>query len=449
MRPFTTVEVGIVDYVYPQDWERFGKIPVDAYKKFGLHYATAVCTPAWLLGRAVFISFHEFITMNNPLTHARLGDSNSRSVEGLKRIIPKLQEEEVKVAETRKFLGLISKVTYIRTNPVDYDVRLVGDVPIGLSGSLVTGAKALAKSIPILEKMALETKQYFDFARYGAGVKVTVRSLGGTEILNRAFEHLQEVKPIFRIEVWIIDEKHPNLKALIAYALKARKNKPQKSLVVLRINKGDIEKGDIALARSLNGLLSQHGAKGKPDLSTLIRSLIERYKGILHYTYKTVDISLTPTQEKTRIFGITIRKRRGKDVKEEEKVVKIVTQALDELPPSDSRQPYFIFGAFTDQEVVQIEDEAKAYVGNNPLYVVPTGSPLKAIDGRSFVKSTIVRFDEGYSKLKALFNYRGDEIPDEVLDKAIKENNDVANGLIMASRFFGLDDVIDFIGGDK
>ena len=442
-----------VQYVFPQDWIPSEGIPPDAYKKFGLHYAVAICTPAWLLGRAAFVSFHEFATMNNPLTHARLGDSNSRSVEGLRRILPPSSgEEKFKIGEKRRFFGLIKKEIYaMLPNPVDYDARQVGDVPVGLSGKLEEGVKILAKSIPQLEKLASETKRYFDHSKHGPGIRVTVRSLGGTEILNRAFEHLQEVKPRYKIDIWVIDERHPNLKALIAYALKARGGEESKDeLVILRINKGGEfpEKEDVVLARGINGILSQHGARGKPDLSTIIRSLIDEYEGIVHYTYKTIDVSLIPTEEKTKFLGITIRRRRGKDTKEAENVVRIVTQALSEMSPSDDKEPYFIFGAWRKDEIEGIETEAKAYIGDNPLFVVPVGSPLKTIDGKNSMRVTIIRFEGGFNKIKAIFNCKdSDEIPEEVLEKAIEENNDVTKGLKMASRFFGLD-ILDFVRGE-
>jgi hypothetical protein len=441
------------NYVYPQDWEPFKGIPADVYRRFGLHYGVGISTPSWLLARTTFVSLHEFSTMNNPLTHARLGDSNSRSVEGLKRILPRFPEEEVKIGERKRFFGLLKEIIYIKLpNPVDYDACQVGDVPIGLSGKFEEGAKVLAKSVPTLEKLALETKQYFDFAKYNPGVRVGIESLGGTQVLNLAFKHLQEVKPAYKIDVWIVDERHPNLKALIAYMLKARKENKDE-LVILRINKREsLEREDIVLARGINGILSQYGTKGKPDLSTLIRSLIERYdKGIVHYTYKTIDISLIPTKEKMTFLGFTVSQRRGKDLKESEKVIRIVTQALGRMPPppSDNEHPYFVFGAWTDEEIKGIEIEAKTYIGDDPLFVVPVGSPLRTIDGRTSMRVTIVRFEEGYDKLKALFNYKGsDEIPDEVLEKAIEKNDDVTNGLRMASRFFGLD-ILDFIRGEK
>jgi len=438
-----------VQYVFPQDWIP-SKVPPDAYKKYGLHYALAICTPAWLLGRAAFVSFHEFETMERPLTHARLGDSNSRSVEGLQKILPRSSGEvKYKTKEKKIIFGLIRKEIYAElSNPVDYDAQQVGDVPVGLSGKLEEGAKVLAKSIPKLEKMASETKRYFDFSKYGPGVRITVRSLGGTEVLNRAFLHLQEVRPIY--EIWIIDERHPNLKALIAYTLKARKEKSKDELVILRINKGGEfpEKEDVVLARGINGILSQHGARGKPDLSTIIRSLIDEYEGIVHYTYKTIDVSLIPTEEKTKFLGITIRRRRGKDTKEAENVVRIVTQALSEMSPSDDKEPYFIFGAWRKDEIEGIETEAKAYIGDNPLFVVPVGSPLKTIDGKNSMRVTIIRFEGGFNKIKAIFNCKdSDEIPEEVLEKAIEENNDVTKGLKMASRFFGLD-ILDFVRGE-
>jgi hypothetical protein len=441
--------------IYPEDWEEIilSKDLEEILKRFGLGLAFSVATPAKLLARTAAISCAEFRILN-PIKFARVGDSNVESVEHMRTLLPpssKPEEVEVKIQEKR-FTEKVGKITI--PPRLDYDARQVGEAPMGLGGKLTTGAHMLPKAENKIKQMVEETENYFNVAAYGAGFEVRVRSLGGTETLNLASEILlhQSVKPKIRLSIWIIDEKHPNLLPLLAYRLKAgfRENE----LIMLRVNEGNLTRGDVALARAVVGLLSQYGQRGKPDASTIVRTLTDKYRGIVSYDFAEVKIPVFPTKvrDRTKHIGIPWRFKTVIRFRKSDQMTRIIGERMEEFSEGSNGDHLFVLGSFKSDECDEIEKDARLYVEKGAITTIPCGSWVKAYGNYCFMTATIVKFTDGYTILKKIFNYNEPgTIPDDILEKVIndKKSDDVTKGLEMASRYFGLD-VLDFVkGGQK
>ena len=444
--------MNINQIIYPEDWEEveLSRNFEEILERFGLGFLISIATPAKILASMARISCEEFAPLN-PIRFARLGDSNAISVRRMRMLLPPSSPPEeiaVKIRQSRftEEDGIITTPPYL-----DFDARQIGEAPMGLGGKFLTGAEILPRADEQIKQMVEEMENYFNVTKYGAGFKVCVRSLGGTEVLNLASEVRQKIRPRERISIWIIDQSHPNLIPLLAYRLKAglRKNE----LIILRVNEGgNLVEGDTALVRAICGLLTQFGQRGKPDASTMIRTFIDKYGGVVSYDYIKVNIPVFPVKVKEylRFFKIPIGSRSV--IRKTDQTFRIIREKIGELSRKSANGYYFVLGSFTREEAEEMEREAGVYLNRDQITAVPCGSHVKAYGNNYyFMTATIVKFTGGYQILRDLFKYTKSKIiPEEVLERVIddKKSRDITNGLQMASKYLGVE-VLDLVKGGQ
>jgi|GEM_PF-3880885 len=435
--------------VLPEDWGEI-YLPKNfdyVLGKYGLGYSIGISTPSRVLATIAHVSYHHF-PLINPVKVAMLGDSNAESVNKIRQILPPSSGIEKYETELQGGRFLNEKGEIIFPPRLKYEAKQVGDAPQGLAGSFITGAQILPSADRKIDEIVKEINDYFNVSKYGPGFRINIRSLGGTEILNLSTNLKQDILPRIKISIWIIDKKHPNLLPLLAYRLKSRVM--EKELVILRINdKNTLHEGDIALAQGLCGLLTQYGQRGKADFTTTLRLFKDKYNNVITYDYINVEVPVFPMKIKKTLLSIIPIGSKWV-IRRTEDTSKIISKELEKLTRISNEGFYFILGSFTMNELEDIEEACRLYIGENPIVAVPCASYVTKRKSYHFMTASIIRFRDGNSVLKEIFGCTDEnEIPEKKLDKIIndKKNHDISKGLKMASQYYGIDPY-NFIRGE-
>jgi hypothetical protein len=435
--------------VLPEDWSEV-LLPKNfdyILEKYGLGYNVGVSTPSRVLATIANVSYNQFPILN-PIKIAILADSNADSVNKIRQILPSSSNIEKYETELKggHFIDEIGEIVF--PPRLRYEAKQVGDAPQGLAGSFVTGAEILPSADRKIDEIVKEINDYFHVSKYGAGFRIGINSLGGTEVLNLGARLKESISPRIKIAIWIIDNKHPNLLPLLAYRLKCKVM--EKELVILRVNnKMPLHEGDISLAQGLCGLLVQYGQRGKPDFTTTLRLFKDKYNNIITFDYANVEIPVFPMKIKKALFGIIPIGSKWV-IRRTQDAPKIISKELEKLTRISNEGFYFILGSFVANELKDIEEACRLYIGENPVVAVPCASYITKRGSYHFMRATIIRFRDGNNILKEIFGCSDkDEIPEEKLDKIInnKKYHDINKGLKMASQYYGIDPY-NFIRGE-
>ena len=404
--------------------------------------ALGICSPVTLEGRAIWVNVHEL--NRGALTFGYLGDSDENTVRELeKTIVPLSSRETEEITEEGKVIL-----------PPLYDYRTIAiGQTLGMMGRLDMAAKILSNPevFGAINDMIEATRKYSSL--FGKDfISLFVGSLGGTELFNTVLRYLAFLKldPVYTINTWIIDYKHPNLKPVISFRLKS--GIPEKELVVLRENKRQIKEEDYIYARFLCDILQFPVESGQSDVSTILERFKREGNRIVNVEGTTVYVPLRKIiieREKKVFFGLRTKIEREEEFRKDQDImVKNLGKAIELLSKSEPEHDWFgiyiIHAPISHEEFERIREGAKIDTDAEIFYIPAAG---RCVNGE--VECTVLRaWTSKYSNriINKIFGLKGireaespeNLVPSDVLEKASKVQH-VENGFKEAAKYLNID----------